>query len=84
MCGLGAGGIADMKSIHRTILARALMSTGLSLALMTAGAAGVRAEDVTVVGANGANGASGVNPGDPGQRAATRSRRSPTQAAPIP
>jgi PEP-CTERM motif len=67
MCGLGAGGIADMKSIHRTILARALMSTGLSLALMTAGAAGVRAEDVTVVGANGANGASGVNPGDPGQ-----------------
>jgi hypothetical protein len=59
------------------------MTTGLSLALMTAGAR-VRAEDVTVVGANGANGASGVNPGDPGQRAATRSRRSPTQAAPIP
>jgi hypothetical protein len=46
---------------------RLLQTTGLSLALMTASAAGVRAEDVTVQGANGVGGADGVNPGDPGQ-----------------
>ena len=43
-----------------------LLSTALPLALMTAGAVGVRAEVVTVVGVNGANGADGVSPpGDP-------------------
>ena len=46
---------------------RLLQTTGLSLALMTASAAGVHAEDVTVQGSPGANGASGVNPGDLGQ-----------------
>jgi hypothetical protein len=40
-----------------------LQTTGLSLALMTASAAGVHAEDVTVQSAGGTNGADGVNPG---------------------
>jgi hypothetical protein len=45
---------------------RLLQTTGLFLALMTVGAAGVRAADVTVQGAPGENGANGVNPGDAG------------------
>jgi hypothetical protein len=56
-----------MNSTHRPNLVRLLQTTGLSLALMTASAVGVRAEDVTVQGANGVNGADGVNPFDPGQ-----------------
>jgi hypothetical protein len=48
-------------------LTRLLQSTGLSLALMTASAAGVYADTVTVQGSNGPDGASGVNPSDPGQ-----------------
>jgi hypothetical protein len=50
-----------------SFLTRLLQTTGLSLALMMASAVGVRAEDVTVQGANGATGANGVNPGDLGQ-----------------
>ena len=53
--------------LRRSFLMRLLQTTGLSLALMTASAVGVYAEDVTVGGADGANGADGVNPGDPGQ-----------------
>jgi hypothetical protein len=56
-----------MNSIHRSILTRALMTTGLSVALMTASAAGVHAEDVTIQGAPGAKGADGVFPGDNSQ-----------------
>ena len=48
-------------------LRRLLQTTGLSLALMTASAAGVYAESVTIQGAPGANGADGVNPGDSSQ-----------------
>ena len=48
-----------MKSIHRSILARSLMAGVASLAVMTMGPAGVRAEIVTVQGDNGANGADG-------------------------
>ena len=53
--------------LQRAFLTRLLQTTGLSLALMTASAAGVHADTVTDVGANGADGASGINPGDPGQ-----------------
>ena len=52
--------------LQRSFLMRLLQTTGLSLALMTASAAGVRADTLTVQGANGPNGASGINPGDPG------------------
>ena len=55
-----------MKSIHRSILTRALMTSVASLAFMMMGAAGVRAEIVTVQGDDGAAGADGVNPGDNG------------------
>jgi hypothetical protein len=61
-----AAGGADMKAIHRSILAQALMTSAASLALMMMGAAGVRAEIVTVQGDDGAAGADGVNPGDNG------------------
>jgi hypothetical protein len=57
----------NSRLFQRSFLMRLLQTTGLSLALMTASAAGVHAEDVTVQGANGANGADGVNPGDDGQ-----------------
>jgi hypothetical protein len=80
MCGLRAGGIADMNSIHRSILARALMTVAALAAVMTASAGGVRSETVIVQGDDGAGGADGVNPGDNG-RAATESRWSLTQAA---
>jgi hypothetical protein len=43
---------------------RLLQTTGLSLALMTASAVGVRAADVTVQGAPGAKGANNGYPGD--------------------
>jgi hypothetical protein len=52
-----------IRGIDRSFLTRLLRTTALSLALMTASAAGVHAQ---VIGANGANGADGVNPGDPG------------------
>jgi hypothetical protein len=55
-----------MKSIHRSILTRALMTGVASLAFVMVGAGGVRAEIVTVQGDDGAAGADGVNPGDPG------------------
>jgi hypothetical protein len=57
---------AEMKSIHRSILARALMATAASLAFTTISAGSVRAEIVTVQGDDGPAGANGVNPGDPG------------------
>jgi hypothetical protein len=47
-------------------LTRLLQTTGLSLALMTASVAGVRAEDVAVQGASGENGGDAINPGDLG------------------
>ena len=59
--------ILNCRLFQRSILMRLLQTTGLSVALMTASAAGVRAEDVTVQGAPGMNGADGVNPGDLGQ-----------------
>ena len=46
---------------RRPFLTRLLQTAGLSLALMTASAAGVYAEDVTVQGSPGVDGASGVN-----------------------
>jgi hypothetical protein len=52
-----------IRGIDRSFLTRLLRTTAFSLALMTAGAAGVQAQ---VIGADGANGADGVNPGDPG------------------
>jgi hypothetical protein len=57
----------NSRRLRRSSLTRLLQTTGLSLALVTASAAGVHAEDVTVQGANGANGENGVNPGDDGQ-----------------
>ncbi|MGH6798875.1 MAG: hypothetical protein ACREDI_10910, partial [Roseiarcus sp.] len=64
--GRRGGRRAAMKSIYRSILARLLQTTALSLALMTASTAGLRAEIVIVQGADGAAGADGVNPGDNG------------------
>ena len=55
-----------MKSIHRSILTRALMTGVASLAFVMVSAGGVRAEIVTVQGDDGAAGANGVNPGDNG------------------
>jgi hypothetical protein len=51
-----------MKSIHRSILTRALMTGVASLAFMMVTAGGVRAETVIV---RGADGAAGVMGGDP-------------------
>ena len=47
------------KAIDRSFLTRLLQTTALSLALMTASAAGVHAETVIVQGADGANGGPG-------------------------
>ena len=55
------------RPLQGSSVTRLLQTTGLSLALMTASAAGVHAQDVTVQGSPGVNGADGVNPGDPGQ-----------------
>ena len=55
-----------MKSIHRSMLTRALMTGVASLAFMMISAGGLRAEIVTVQGDDGAAGADGVNPGDNG------------------
>jgi hypothetical protein len=70
LSGCAAGGQAAegaaMKSIHRSILTRALMTGVASLAFVMASAGGVRADIVTVQGDDGAAGADGVNPGDPG------------------
>jgi len=54
---------------QRSFLMRLLQTTGLSLALMMASAAGIRAEIVTVQGSGGADGADAVNPGDDGRAA---------------
>jgi hypothetical protein len=59
---------AAMKSVHRSILTRALMTGVASLAFVMASAGGVRAAIVTVQGDDGAAGADGVNPGDNGMR----------------
>jgi hypothetical protein len=53
------------KSIDRSFLTRLAATAALFLVLTTAGAV-VRAETVTVQGADGAPGANGVNPGDIG------------------
>jgi hypothetical protein len=55
-----------MRSIHRSILTRALMTGVASLAFVMVSAAGARAEIVTVQGDDGAAGADGVFSGDPG------------------
>ena len=55
-----------MKSIHRSMLTRALMTGVASLAFVMVGAGGVRAEIVTVQGEDGPAGEDGVNPGDNG------------------
>jgi hypothetical protein len=68
-----------MKSIHCSILTRALMTGVASLAFMMIGAGGVRAEIVTVQGDDGPAGEDGVNLGDPACRAATASRFPPAQ-----
>ena len=74
----------NSRLLHRSFLMRLLQTTGLSLALMTASAAGVRAEDVTVQGAPGVDGADGVNPGDLGRRGRPRrARNRRRQTAPI-
>jgi hypothetical protein len=65
----------------RSFLTRLLQTAGLCLGLMTASAAGVYAEDVTVQGSDGANGENGVNPGDDGQSGGGRGRRSRMRAA---
>jgi hypothetical protein len=59
--------ILNSRLLQRSFLIRLLQTTGLSVALMTASAAGVRAEEVTVQGSPGMSGADGVNPGEPGQ-----------------
>jgi hypothetical protein len=59
--------ILNCRLLQRLFLMRLLQTTGLSVALMTACAATVHAEDVTVQGSPGVDGADGVNPGDPGQ-----------------
>jgi hypothetical protein len=48
------------KTMDRSILARSLMTGVASLAFMMMDAAGVRAESVSVLGANGANAVDGV------------------------
>ena len=48
-----------MKSIHRSILTRALMTVVASLAFVMVSAGGVRAEIVTAQGADGANAVDG-------------------------
>src|ERR1700722_404712 len=55
-----------MKSIHRSVLTRALMAGVASLAFVMVSGGGVRAEIVTVQGDDGVAGADGVNPGDSG------------------
>jgi hypothetical protein len=50
-----------MNSIHRSILARSLMTGVASLAFVVMAPAGVRADTVIVQGTDGANGASGVD-----------------------
>src|ERR1700733_5402453 len=70
LSGCAAGGQAAegaaMKSIHRSILTRALMTGVASLAFVVTRAGGVRADIVAVQGDDGAAGSDGVNPGDPG------------------
>jgi hypothetical protein len=63
--GQAAGGAA-MKSIHCSILMRALMTGVASLAFVMVSAGGLRAEIVTVQGDDGAAGADGVFSGDNG------------------
>ena len=53
-----------MKSIHCSILTRALMTGVASLAFVIMETQGAHAE--TVISANGADGANGVNFNDPG------------------
>ncbi len=56
-----------MKSIHRSILTRALMTGAASLAFMMAGAAEGRAELVSVQGADGSNFIDDANPATNGK-----------------
>jgi hypothetical protein len=63
----GLMSFCGVSELDCSSLTRLLQTAGLSLALMTASAAGVYAESVTIQGAPGANGADGVNPGDSSQ-----------------
>jgi hypothetical protein len=63
----GLMSFCGVSELDCSSLTRLLQTVGLSLALMTASAAGVHAEDVTVQGSAGVDGADGVNPGDLGQ-----------------
>jgi hypothetical protein len=58
---------AAMKSSHRSILTRALMTGVASLAFVMVSAGGVRADIVTVQGANGAAGSDASNTGNDAQ-----------------
>jgi hypothetical protein len=73
----------NSRLLRRSFLLRLLQTTGLSVALMTASAAGVYAEDVTVQGSAGVDGADGVNPGDLGQPGGDAGGAPPVQGAPI-
>ena len=55
-----------MNSIHRSLLARSLLTGVASLAFMIMGPVVIRAEIVTVQGDDGLGGADGVDPGDNG------------------
>ena len=71
-----------MKSIHRSILTRALMTGAALLAFVMAGASGgARADIVTVHGDDGPAGADGVNPGDNGMPGDDGESVPPMQAA---
>ena len=79
-CGEAAGGVA-MKSIRRSMLARALMTGVASLAFVTVRPGGVRAEIVTVQGEDGLRARMVSIQATMAYRAATASRCPPTQAA---
>jgi hypothetical protein len=66
-CGRAAAGGAAMKSIHCSILTRLLMTGVSSLAFVMVSAGGVRADIVTVQGANGAAGSDASNTGNDAQ-----------------
>jgi hypothetical protein len=74
-----------MKSIHRSILTRALMTGVASLAVMMASAAGARAEIVTVQGDDGAAGADGDNgmPGGDGESVSANAGSAQPITAPL-
>jgi hypothetical protein len=65
-CAGSQRGVADMNSLHRSILTRALMTGAASVTFGMISAGGVRAEIVTALDDDGSAGEDGVNPGDNG------------------